>query len=72
MEPAEGAMADAVELKIAEDFSFTAVLEPDVEYTASLQGVNDYEIISGKTVNDQSESYRGYYCSGKGSLCGKW
>ena len=52
MEPAEGAMADAVELKIAEDFSFTAVLEPDVEYTASLQGVNDYEIISGKTVND--------------------
>lgn len=48
MEPAEGAMADAVELKIAEDFSFTAVLEPDVEYTASLQGVNDYEIISGK------------------------
>ena len=33
-------------------FQFTAVLEPDVEYTASLQGVNDYEIISGKTVND--------------------
>ena len=27
MEPAEGAMADAVELKIAEDFSFTAVLK---------------------------------------------
>lgn len=52
LKTAEGSLADDVELTISEDQTFTATLEPDVEYTAVLQGVNDYEIISGGTVND--------------------
>ena len=42
---------DAVELAIASDLSFSALLEPDVEYSFVLSGVNDYEIVSAKTLS---------------------
>ena len=44
--------ADDVVLTIAEDLSFKASLEPDVKYTQVLSGVNDYEITSEVTIQD--------------------
>ncbi len=41
-----------VELAIEEDLTFTASLEPDVAYTLVLSGVNDYEIVSAVTLQD--------------------
>ncbi|SEG00191.1 pectinesterase family protein [Lachnospira multipara] len=51
MEADEESLADDVTLNIAADGSFVATLEPDVEYRATLYGVNDYEILSGGVVN---------------------
>ncbi|MBQ7973157.1 MAG: hypothetical protein IJ291_06860 [Lachnospiraceae bacterium] len=44
-----------VDLTIDENLGFTAILEPDVEYTLVLSGVNDYEITSSLTVNDSED-----------------
>ncbi len=52
MEVPEDALVDDVVLSIAADGSFTATLEPDVQYTAVLSGVNDYEITAGGKVYD--------------------
>lgn len=41
-----------VKVAIASDLSFKASLEPDVEYTMVLSGVNDYEIVSDITIKD--------------------
>ena len=49
--PADSTVDDVV-LAIAEDLTFKASLEPDVEYTLVLSGVNDYEIVSAATVQD--------------------
>ena len=35
--------------------TFEATLEPDVEYTAVLYGVNDYEIVKGATILDNKD-----------------
>ncbi len=45
--PGEDSNADPVVATVAPNLSFEATLEPDVEYTASLAGVNDYEITKG-------------------------
>ncbi len=50
--PPEDSLADDVEVPIGADGSFSVVLEPDVEYTAVLGGVNDYEIVEGETIVD--------------------
>lgn len=50
--PPKDSLADDVTVPIASDGSFSVVLEPDVEYTAVLGGVNDYEIVEGKTIVD--------------------
>ncbi|MBO5351974.1 MAG: LysM peptidoglycan-binding domain-containing protein [Lachnospiraceae bacterium] len=49
--PADTTFND-VDLTISADLSFKASLEPDVEYTLVLNGVNDYEIVSAATVKD--------------------
>lgn len=46
--------SDDAELKISDGLAFTVTLEPDVEYTLTLEGVNDYEITSEKTINKNS------------------
>ena len=45
--PDADSLADTVIAVVGADLSFEATLEPDVVYTASIAGVNDYEIISG-------------------------
>lgn len=50
--PSEDSLADDVVLSLGADYSFSAVLEPDVAYTAVLSGVNDYEVVEGKVVED--------------------
>lgn len=51
--PPEGSLAESLNLTIDKDkLTYSAILEPDVEYTASLIGVNDYEIKSGATFNN--------------------
>ena len=49
--PADSTYND-VDLTINADLTFTASLEPDVEYTLVLSGVNDYEITSAATIQD--------------------
>ena len=49
--PADSTYND-VNLTINADLTFTASLEPDVEYTLVLFGVNDYEIVSAATIQD--------------------
>ncbi|MBQ7863174.1 MAG: hypothetical protein IJ353_01770 [Lachnospiraceae bacterium] len=49
--PADSTYND-VNLTINADLTFTASLEPDVEYTLVLSGVNDYEIVSAATIQD--------------------
>ena len=51
MAPADSTYND-VDLTINADLTFTASLEPDVEYTLVLSGVNDYEIVSAGTIQD--------------------
>lgn len=51
MKPSVTSLEDDVELKINEDLTFSATLSPDVEYTAVISGVNDYEVTSAGTVN---------------------
>ncbi|MBP3577942.1 MAG: hypothetical protein J6K15_07510, partial [Lachnospiraceae bacterium] len=51
MAPADSTYND-VDLTINADLTFTASLEPDVEYTLVLSGVNDYEIVSSVTIQD--------------------
>ncbi len=41
-----------VNLTVNADLTFKASLEPDVEYTLELTGVNDYEIVNGVIVKD--------------------
>lgn len=43
-------LADDVELSIGADGSYSVVLEPNIEYTAVLEGVNDYEVTEGKSI----------------------
>ena len=53
--PADSTYND-VDLTINADLTFTASLEPDVEYTLVLFGVNDYEIVSAITIqNNQAK-----------------
>ncbi|MDO4299969.1 MAG: pectinesterase family protein [Clostridia bacterium] len=49
--PDADSMADTVTASLNEDLSFEAVLEPDVNYSVSLEGVNDYEVVKGGSVN---------------------
>lgn len=49
--PADSTYND-VDLTINADLTFTASLEPDVAYTLVLAGVNDYEIVSTATIQD--------------------
>lgn len=49
--PADTTFTD-VNLTINADLTFKASLEPDVEYTLELSGVNDYEIVNGVIVKD--------------------
>ena len=53
--PDAESMADTVTATVGADLSFEATLEPDVEYTAALAGVNDYEVVSGGTFNDSKD-----------------
>ncbi len=55
MTPPADTVYDAVKLNIAEDMSFSAILEPDVEYTIVLSGVNDYEVKNATTVNSNTD-----------------
>ncbi|MBR1771626.1 MAG: hypothetical protein IJ747_06315, partial [Lachnospiraceae bacterium] len=52
MTPDADSNADPVELTIAADLTFTAVLEPDVAYTIVMTGVNDYEVTGDAVIND--------------------
>ena len=54
MEADENSLVDDVVLDIDSEGNFRAILEPSVNYSAKLYGVNDYEIVSGGTVNDSS------------------
>ncbi|HAN44582.1 MAG TPA: hypothetical protein DCP97_04235, partial [Ruminococcaceae bacterium] len=49
-------LASDVPLVINSDLTFSAVLEPDVAYTLKMSGVNDYEIVSDKTVNNNKDT----------------
>ncbi len=49
--PADSTCND-VDMTINADLTFTASLEPDVAYTLVLSGVNDYEIVSEVTIQD--------------------
>ena len=53
--PDAESMADTVTATVGADLSFEATLEPDVEYTANISGVNDYEITAGGTFNDSKD-----------------
>ncbi len=53
--PPADSVYDAVKLNVAEDLTFSATLEPDVEYTIVLSGVNDYEVKNATTVNSNSD-----------------
>lgn len=57
MVPPVDSNLDEVALEIAQDLSFTAVLEPEVVYTTRLEGVNDYEVQDSKTV-ESSENLK--------------
>lgn len=47
----ESSMCDDVKLTVnKEDYSFSGKLESDVNYTITLEGVNDYEVTGEKTV----------------------
>ena len=48
----EGSTANDVDLTVNADLSFKASLEPDVEYTLVLSGVNDYEIVNATAIKD--------------------
>lgn len=48
-------LADDVVLSLDSGLGFSAVLEPDVEYTVVLNGVNDYEVVTGGTVCDNQD-----------------
>ena len=49
--PADSTYND-VDVTVNADLTFTASLEPDVAYTLVLSGVNDYEIVSATTIQD--------------------
>ena len=49
--PDEDAMTEKVEAKLTKQLRYSAVLDADVNYTLTLEGVNDYEIKQGGTVN---------------------
>ena len=49
--PDADSLAETVKANLDSSLGFSATLEPDVEYTVSLVGVNDYEITSGGSVN---------------------
>ncbi len=55
--PADTTYTD-VELAIKPDMTFSASLEPDVEYTLVLSGVNDYEISNALTVKNNQAMNR--------------
>lgn len=62
MNPPEGSIYQPVEMTVSGsngDFSYEGKLEPMVTYTASLVGVNDYEIKAGEKIelsNDASQN----------------
>ncbi|SEW41257.1 pectinesterase family protein [[Clostridium] fimetarium] len=51
LETPTDSLFEDVALKINADLTFTAQLSPDVPYTVKLGSVNDYEVVSGGTVN---------------------
>ena len=55
LEADKNTLADDVTLNLNSDMTFEATLEPDVEYTAVLYGVNDYEIVKGATILDNKD-----------------
>ncbi|MDO5293796.1 MAG: pectinesterase family protein, partial [bacterium] len=51
LEPDKESKVDAVDVTIKEDGTFTANIEPNVAYTVTLNGVNDYEVKENKVIN---------------------
>jgi len=49
---------DDVKLKIDAQLAFSAKLEPDVIYTITLEGVNDYKVEEGKETVNQNTAYQ--------------
>lgn len=47
--PPEDSLSEAVIPTVNADLTYSATLEPDVEYTVVLAGVNDYEVVAGGT-----------------------
>ena len=54
--PPKDSNADTVDLILDDSLNFTASLEPDVKYTVSLSGVNDYEVKSPLSV-EKAETF---------------
>ncbi|MDO5521259.1 MAG: pectinesterase family protein [bacterium] len=51
LEPDKDSKVDAVNVTIKEDGTFTTKVEPNVNYTVILAGVNDYEVKENKVIN---------------------
>ena len=54
--PSADSLSETVKAELKSDLSYSAVLDPDVEYTVSLNGVNDYAITAGGSVNANKDA----------------
>lgn len=52
--PEASSNSDTVVAKLDTTLTYSATLEPDVEYTAKFEGINDYEVTANGTVNSSS------------------
>ena len=53
--PPKDAYSDTIELKFNEDLSYNELIRPNVKYTLSLSGVNDYEITTPLSIEDSKD-----------------
>lgn len=56
LESPKDSLVDNVTLELDSNLAFSATLEPDVEYTVKLEGVNDYEVTEGNTICDNQDT----------------